>query len=283
MTETRTTREAFEFESRPGEIVRGDLWTPAPDVHRRTDTAIVICHGFKGFKDWGFFPHVGRELAAELGSRTVTFNFSGSGVGPNLEDFTEPEAFGHNTFGKEIGDLASVLDGLEAGRLGEFGFVPVAQFGVVGHSRGAVAAILAGERATVRAVCTWAGIGAAERYLAPFDGVPAGESARVANARTGDVLPLYDDVKREILADPDRFDLLASLSRSTIPLLVVHGSDDAAVPLSDAHRLASADSARLALVEGAGHTFEVGHPFGGPSPELHRVVALSAEHFRSHL
>jgi pimeloyl-ACP methyl ester carboxylesterase len=244
---------------------------------------VVICHGSKGFKDWGFFPHFGRELAAALGCPTVTFNFTGSGVGPDLADFTEPEAFGHNTFGKEIDDLAAVLDGLEAGRLGSLEFAPVTRVGVVGHSRGAVAAILAGERDSVRAVATWAGIGAAERYLAPFELLAPGEVARISNARTGDVLPLYDDVAREILADPARFDLPASLGRSRVPLLVVHGTDDAAVPTEDAHRLAAVDTARLELIEGAGHTFEVGHPFEGPSPELERAIALAAEHFRTHL
>lgn len=284
LTETgNATRQAFEFETRPGDILRGDLWSPAPDLHRRTDAAVVICHGFKGFKDWGFFPHVARELATTLGCRAATFNFTGSGIGPNLADFTEPEAFGHNTFGKEVADLAAILDGLEAGRLGNVTCAPVARLGVVGHSRGAVAAILAGERSTVRAVSTWAGIGAAERYLAPFEGLAPGEPAKIANARTGDVLPLYDDVKREILASPDRFDLSASLRRSEIPLLVVHGTADASVPVEDARRLAAVESARLALVDGAGHTFEVGHPFEGPSPELERVLSLTTEHFRTHL
>lgn len=279
----KTERTAFQIEVRPGEFLRGDLWTPAPERLNRPDAAVVICHGFKGFKDWGFFPHAGRTLAAGLGCPTVTFNFTGSGVGPDFENFTEPEPFGHNTFGKEVEDLEAVLDGLEAGRLGNRACERLSRTGVVGHSRGSVATILAGERTTVRAICTWAGIGRAERYFSPFEGLAPGEPARITNSRTGDVLPLYDDVKREIEAQPDRFDLVASLARSGVPLLVIHGTKDSSVPLEDARRLGTADAARLELIEGAGHTFEVGHPFTGPSPELDRALELTEEHFRAHL
>ena len=41
--------------------------------------AVVIVHGFKGFKDWGFFPLVAQRLAA-AGHAAVSFNFTGSGV-----------------------------------------------------------------------------------------------------------------------------------------------------------------------------------------------------------
>jgi pimeloyl-ACP methyl ester carboxylesterase len=143
-------RTAFELEPRPGEVLRGDLWVPTPPFDS-PDRAIVVCHGFKGFKDWGFFPHVGRHLAERLGCLTVTFNFTGSGVGADLENFTEPEAFARNTFSNELADLSAVLVGLEVGELGEVEHEPVARIGVLGHSRGGVAAILSGELPAVRA------------------------------------------------------------------------------------------------------------------------------------
>ena len=46
--------------------------------------AIRQPHGFKGFKDWGFFPHLADRLA-RAGLVAVSFNFSGSGVGPDGE------------------------------------------------------------------------------------------------------------------------------------------------------------------------------------------------------
>lgn len=275
-------RTAFQLEPRPGETLRGDLWAPAPrgDPGR----AVVVCHGFKGFKDWGFFPYVARRLASHLGCRVVSFNFTGSGVGADLENFTEPEAFGRNTFSKELADATAVVEGLETGRLGDLEFDPASRIGILGHSRGAVAAILSGERATVRAVVTWAGIGSVERYASLFENVPAGHPVPIRNARTGDVIQLYPDVLEDIRAHPERFDLGASLRMSGVPLLVVHGTEDGSVPPSDGRRLAAASpTARFEPIEGAGHTFEAKHPFDGPTPELDRALGSSVDHFREHL
>lgn len=281
---TEVRRTAFEFEPRPAEVLRGDIWTPSRLEATDAGRAVVVCHGFKGFKDWGFFPHAARRIAGRLGCPTVTFNFTGSGVGADLETFTEREAFARNTFSKELEDLAAVLSGLESGELGKGVIEPVGRLGVLGHSRGGVAAILAGELPPVRAVVTWAAIASVERYASMFVGLGEDEPALVKNSRTGDVLPLHRDVVEDMRAHPDRFDLAASLGRSEIPLLVVHGTEDTSVPPDDGRRLAAAShEARLALIEGAGHTFEVGHPFEGSSPELERALDLTTRHFDIHL
>ena len=58
-----------------GGLLRGDIRVPgeSPSVpHGRTKRLIVICHGFKGFKDWGFFPYLADSLANRTGSTVVS-------------------------------------------------------------------------------------------------------------------------------------------------------------------------------------------------------------------
>lgn len=284
MTVNGTVRTPFRLEPRPGAVVRGDLWTPPPPVER-PGAAIVVCHGFKGFKDWGFFPFASQTLATRLGCPVVAFNFSGCGIGDDLETFSESDAFAHNTFSLECADLSAVLDGLGSGQLGDLSCQPAEQMGVLGHSRGGVATILSGERPDVMALTTWAGIASPTRYSEMFEGLGPGDFLEIVNARTGQVLPLYADVVDDLVANGERFDLEASLRRSRVPLLVIHGTKDPTVPPADAERLAAAapDSSRLEFIDGAGHTFEVGHPFAGPSPELTEALARTGEHFDRHL
>ena len=56
---------------------------------------------------WGFFPELSRRIA-EAGLVAVSLNVSGSGIGDDLENFTEDEAFAHNTYSKDLEDLEVV-------------------------------------------------------------------------------------------------------------------------------------------------------------------------------
>lgn len=283
MTTNEPKRLPFRIEPRPGAVLHGDVWNSSPNVGG-SGAAVVVCHGFKGFKDWGFFPFASRTLASQLNCPVISFNFSGSGIGDDLETFSEIDAFGHNTFSFEVADLFAVLDGLKSGRLGDVALPAVDRVGVLGHSRGGVATILSGERTDVVALATWAAIASPMRYAASFEGLKPGDYVEIANSRTGQILPLYMDVVDDLEANAERFDLEASLRRSMVPLLVVHGTADPTVSPDDAKRLASAaPGIQLAFIEGAGHTFEVGHPFAGPSPELTEALSHTSKHFLRHL
>src|SRR5438105_1858480 len=93
------TPEAFEIPCTDGLSLRGDLYRADNPVG-----AVIVCHGFKGFARWAFFPHLSRTLA-QNGLTAITFDFSGSGIGRDRETFSEPEAFQHNTFTRELDDL----------------------------------------------------------------------------------------------------------------------------------------------------------------------------------
>lgn len=96
--------EPFEIPSRDGLCIRGERYPAAAPVG-----TVFVCHGFKGFAHWGFFPYLARSLA-ENGLNAITFDFSGSGIGPDRESFTQPEAFSNNTFTREQEDLDNLVD-----------------------------------------------------------------------------------------------------------------------------------------------------------------------------
>lgn len=263
----------------PGATLRGDAWLPDDPA---PGAAIVVCHGFKGFKDWGFFPHVSETLAARTGTLVVSFNFEGSGVRESTEEFDDLPAFARNTFTKELIDLEVILDGLAVGRMGELEVPAATRFGLFGHSRGGATVILkAAVRRQVRALATWASIASAERYGAYAERWETGAAVHIHNSRTGQDMPLERHVLDDLRANGTRLDVLAAATSLSIPWAIVHGDEDESVPFTDAEALAAAsgEGGRLVRIEGAGHGFGAGHPFEGPTPELTRALDAAVEAF----
>lgn len=234
--------------------------------------AVLIVHGFKGFKDWGMFP-VLADRVARAGWSAVSVNLSGSGV-DDAGDFTLPEQFGHNTFSAELADIRAVLDGIAEGRLGA---APTTSVGLVGHSRGGGIAILAASGdPRVRALVTWAAISHVDRWSAQAAEWRRTGKLDMVNARTGQVLPMYTDMLDDIETNRSRLDIQAAVGRLTIPWLLIHGEADTSVPIAEADALARAappaGQPRRIVLAGAGHTFGAVHPFAGMSPELATVL-----------
>lgn len=230
--------------------------------------AVLIVHGFKGFKDWGMFPLLA-ERVARAGFSAVSVNLSGGGV-DDAGSFSFPERFGHNTYSAELQDIARVVAALSEGRLG---MAPVARVGLVGHSRGGGMAILTASRdPRIVALVTWAAISYVDRWPGQADRWRRDGRLDVVNSRTGEVLPLYPDVLDDIEQKRAELDIRAAAAGIEIPWLLVHGGGDAAVPVEEAHALVAAvpptHAPRVVILDGAGHTFGAVHPFLGMTADL---------------
>lgn len=224
---------------------------------------IVFAHGFKGFKDWGHW-HLLAEGFAEAGYGFVKFNFSHNGT--TLEEplaFADPEAFGTNNYRLELTDLGTVVDWccehLGAGS-------PVRPITLIGHSRGGGISILyASQDARIKTLITWASVdnmafawqrpGAVEQWRQ--EGVHW-----IANARTGQQLPLYLPFLEDVEAHPTQYGLQPALQKLTCPLLIIHGNADPSVPLTAAEQLhAWEPEASLVIIDQADHVFGGYHPY----------------------
>lgn len=233
----------------------------------RPKPVIVFCHGFKGFKDWGHWQAVALAFA-KRGYVFVKFNFSHNGTRPETPlDFSDLEAFGRNTYSKELYDLRVVLDHLYSGRLiRETEEANPARLCLSGHSRGGGIALLQAARdPRIKAVATWASVARLDYSWQDPERIRRWEEEGVLyafNSRTKQQMPLYFDLYLDFQAHQKAYDLCRAASSLRIPHLIVHGSKDPAVPVEAAHELQNCHpAAELAIIEGADHVFGGRHPW----------------------
>ncbi|HET9603459.1 MAG TPA: alpha/beta fold hydrolase [Gemmatimonadales bacterium] len=223
--------------------------------------AVVLVHGFKGFKDWGFWPPFAERLA-RAGFSAVSFNMSGSGVDAEGNAILG-ERFSHNTFSADLADIATVMDALAAGALG---VVPPTSVGLVGHSRGGGMSILQAARdPRLNALVTWAATASTNRWGPQTRKRWRAEGfLNVTNARTGQVLPMYTDLLDDVEQHADALDIPRAAGSITVPWLIIHGRQDETVSFGDAEALLKASgraTTTLVAMDNTGHTFSAGHPW----------------------
>jgi pimeloyl-ACP methyl ester carboxylesterase len=264
-------------------VVRGEAYHPTAGegTEGEAPATVVICHGFKGFAHWAFFPYLARTIA-EYGMRAVTFDLSGSGVGPDRENFTALEEFTTNTFTQELTDLDEVI--AESRRRGWID----REFGLFGHSRGGGVAILhASLDRDVKALVTWAAISTTSRWdeEAVRDWRARGYTD-IENSRTHQTMRLGTAVLDEVEAlGNTTLDVAAAARRISVPWLIVHGDADETVPVKEAEQLSelSQGFSTLWSVEGAGHAFGASHPVSQAPPLLALVTRGTVQFLAEHL
>lgn len=244
---------------------------------------IVMLHGFKGFKDWGFMPFAA-EAFATRGYGVVTFNFSHSGVRDN--DFDELEKFGRNTYSLEQRDIGIVVSAVRAGLLPFGEWLDKEHIFLLGHSRGGGNAVLyAADGAGImgiKAVAAWNGIAECNLFDEAFreqvlkDGV-----GYVANARTGQQMPIEAAFFHDLEKNAERFDIVRKAQALDCPALFLQGEEDRAFLLNGFERLREQASRHAYVsVEKTGHTWGTVHPFGGTTDALEFAIAQSDDFFR---
>lgn len=261
MSETSIEFFSLTYDDEPGRVLRGRVERPAEAGDAPLPWVLAL-HGFMGFMNWGFGPEMSRRIA-RAGMAAVYFNHSGSGIGEDLMNFTELEAFARHTFTRQLEDTERVR---QAARGGQLGALDRGRAGLLGHSRGGgLGLVHAAEAASYQAVVTWAAVPEMLRLE------PAAREAwqragftTVTNGRTGQELRMDAAGLRDWEQNQERLCVREACGRLEAPLLLIHGEEDESVPFESLAELARAagdrDSVRTLAVEGTGHTFGIGHP-----------------------
>ena len=278
----------FQVATTSGAELYGDIrWKEEmSDSAGRKLPVIIVCHGFKAFKDWGPFPAIGRYFA-ESGFVSIVFNFSHNGIGKNFRKFSEREKFSVNTFSLELEDVTTILDAISMRQI-DCRSMDDSKIGIVGHSRGGgIAIIKAREDKRIKAVAGWSTVSYFDRYTEGqrkrwrekgFVGLPSINPESLFRLRTD----LLDDLEK----NGERLNIKTAVHDLGKPLLLIHGTADLPVPIEEVkslYEISDKTMTELILLEGIGHMYGARHPYVKPAPAMSRVLDLTAAWFHKHL
>ena len=236
---------------------------------------VIFCHGYKGYKDWGAWNLAVSEFVKN-NLFFVKFNFShNGGTATNPIDFPDLEAFGENTFTLELDDLETVIDWVV--KNDDFkNEIDTQNITLIGHSRGGgIVTLKAGENSKVTKLITWNGV---SDFGVRF---PKGEMLQywkkagvsyIENARTKQKMPHLYQFYQNFIDNEARLTIKNSVSKLTIPHLIIQGENDEVVLPVEAKNIHSWNpKSTLLLIE------EMNHPLGCTQPWLGEKMPIHLE------
>jgi len=275
----------IQLASKHGRFFLADVFYKASDERK---PIVILSHGFKGFKDWGVFDLVATEFVRN-DFVFVKFNFSHNGTTTEHPlDFVDEEAFGQNNFSKELDDLGVVIDWLFSEKF------PVNKSEIdrdkvylIGHSRGGGITILkAAEDNRISKLVTWASVNEFGKFWKQDEMKSLQEQGviYVENSRTKQRLPIYVQMYENYFANIDRLHIPSAVKHLSIPLLLIHGTNDEAVPLLSSLEMKEwQPNAELLVIENANHVFGAKHPWTEEElpNDYEQVVKATLDFFKS--
>lgn len=226
---------------------------------------VIFSHGYKGFKDWGAWDIMAKQIAS-AGYCFIKFNFShNGGTVEQPIDFPDLEAFGNNNYTKELDDLGDVID-WSIENFSKKSFVNTQEIYLIGHSRGGGISILKSAEdkrisklITLASVCDFgsrtATVGDVEQWQK--DGVKY-----VINGRTKQKMPHYFQFYEDYQNNKERLDIERASKSLSIPHLIIHGDNDTSINSSEAQLIHQwSKNSKLSIIKNANHVFNVSHPW----------------------
>lgn len=242
-----------------------------PDASIRRAPLMIILHGHRGFRNYGFLPWIAQG-ASQCGMIALRMCFSLNGMNNTSWRVEKPDDFARNTLTREVDDVHDLMSALITHEL----FEPIrdrwdGRLFIVGHSRGGGIALVAAAELvssdyhpfedlrvtglnSVGTWTRWTPRQAQEWKSAGF--------VDTVNQRTGQTLRINATFVDDIEQNAARLSLENSVRILGHRLLFIHAAQDLTVPLGEVRRLVTAanSGAHLQVIENTTHTFGMTHP-----------------------
>jgi predicted dienelactone hydrolase len=228
---------------------------------------VIYAHGFNGFKDWGNFDLIAEKFA-ERKFVFIKFNFSHNGTTPaHPEEFADLEAFGNNNYSTELKDIRGVVDWVCSTGNPYRNAIDSNRIYLIGHSMGGGIAILhAAKDERIKRLVTWASISQCKTPWANWTVTQMDEWKQsgvqyYTNSRTKQQMPLYYQLYEDYTNNMEALDIEKAIQHLAIPVLICHGTADAAVPIQNAWLLKGRQPAAQLFTVDSDHVFGRKHPW----------------------
>ncbi|MDY0083312.1 MAG: alpha/beta hydrolase [Ignavibacteriaceae bacterium] len=267
----------FRLKSKEGHVL--DISVNGIDNINKAPCLILV-HGFKGFKDWGFFPFTSERLT-KCGYFVVSFNFSHNGVNNKDSDLFDVITFAKNTVSLEVSELVQII---RAYKTGFFGNDIYGKIGLIGHSRGGGVAILSSMIESADAYVVWASVAKFDRYTErQITEWRKQRIIEVVNSRTKQVLQMNVEVLEDIEKNKNNsLSVQKAVKNLNKPLLIIHGTEDLTVPVVEGEQIYNWSNKSITEFEkipACGHTFDIVHPFAGSNKKFDVVLNKTEDFF----
>ncbi|MBU3741311.1 MAG: alpha/beta fold hydrolase [Candidatus Kapabacteria bacterium] len=267
----------MELRNRHGEVIHTTVTLPQ---QVQPADAVVLVHGFKGFRNWSFLPLLAQE-AASRSLIAVRVDTSLNGMNGSNDRVLDTDAFARNHVTREVDDVHDVVTQL-ADHLGTR-WSGTVHF--VGHSRGGgvihvvmrelaerpEAPVRLGRGVSLNGIGMWVRWTQRQRPL----WIEAGYT-EFTNQRTGQNLRMNVDYMYDIEQHAERIDVKTAAEALADRMLYIHAEQDVTVPLRE--HLALRDSASccgpLVQLSHTTHTFGMTHPIA----RITEAFALASDH-----
>lgn len=254
----------------------------APNFHKE-NPILLILHGFKGFKNWGFFPYISRHLC-ELGYATFTINFSLNGVTDDIGDVFDVDKFANNTLSRELYETETIIHWLINDQIKKLEIQWNNKLFLLGHSRGGgISALTNSMNEYVSASVHWASVGKFGRTT-PRQNERWKEMGKleIPNSRTGQMLYQNYTYFEDLLENKEKLSIINAVKKTTKPMLFIHGSEDLVIRPQEVSLLPELNPQKIVHykeINQTGHTFSVQHPMNAIPEALTIALNMTSSFF----
>ena len=272
-------KREYNFTNNISETTNCDIYI-SDENNSNNQPLVILVHGFRAFKDWGFFPYMASEIA-KAGFIVCSIDFSLNTLSDREKCIFDMDRFRTNTVTQEISEINQFIDltmqGCVLNKDEENKWNK--EIYLIGHSLGGGLAITAASKTPyVKKLVTI-------NSIFDFDIYTDKQKEKwfslgykeFLDSNTNQMIKLDLKFLEDRLTYNNERSILSMVSKLNIPYLILHSENDVTVSPRAANNLYEAsnkDYSKKVILSKANHTLGVSHPFTASNDSLDNAIHI---------